>query len=42
MRVNPKYPVGAQWVWEIKIDGYRAEVMKFDGDLFLPNGGRNR
>jgi len=30
-----KLPEGAQWVWEIKLDRYRAEAVKSGGDLWL-------
>ena len=30
-----KLPDGAQWVYEIKLDGYRAEAIKSDGNVFL-------
>ena len=30
-----KLPQGSQWFWEIKLDGYRAEAVKSDGELFL-------
>jgi bifunctional non-homologous end joining protein LigD len=33
-------PDGAQWLYEIKLDGYRAEAIKSDGNLFLYS--RNR
>ena len=31
----PKLPAGDQWIWEIKLDGYRAEALKSGGQLFL-------
>jgi hypothetical protein len=31
----PKLPEGPAWVWEIKVDGYRAEAVKSNGDLWL-------
>jgi DNA ligase D-like protein (predicted ligase) len=30
-----KLPNGTEWVWEIKLDGYRAEAVKSGGNLFL-------
>ena len=30
-----KLPEGAQWIWEIKLDGYRAIVVKVDGSVNL-------
>jgi bifunctional non-homologous end joining protein LigD len=30
-----KLPKGSEWLWEIKLDGYRAEAMKLGGNLFL-------
>jgi bifunctional non-homologous end joining protein LigD len=30
-----KLPDGQQWLYEIKLDGYRAEAVKSDGNLFL-------
>jgi ATP-dependent DNA ligase len=30
-----KLPDGAQWLYEIKLDGYRAEAVKADGKVFL-------
>jgi bifunctional non-homologous end joining protein LigD len=28
-------PRGSEWIWEIKLDGYRAEAVKSGGHLFL-------
>jgi bifunctional non-homologous end joining protein LigD len=28
-------PNGHQWLYELKLDGYRAETVKSDGDLIL-------
>jgi bifunctional non-homologous end joining protein LigD len=30
-----KLPDGQQWLYEIKLDGYRAEAVKSDGNLIL-------
>jgi bifunctional non-homologous end joining protein LigD len=30
-----KLPDGQQWLYEIKLDGYRAEAVRSDGNLFL-------
>jgi bifunctional non-homologous end joining protein LigD len=30
-----KLPKGTEWLWEIKLDRYRAEAMKSGGNLFL-------
>jgi len=30
-----KLPKASGWIWEIKLDGYRAEAVKSDGNLFL-------
>jgi len=30
-----KLPKGSEWLWEIKLDGYRAEALKSGGNLFL-------
>jgi DNA ligase D-like protein (predicted ligase) len=30
-----KLPKSLGWLWEIKLDGYRAEAVKSDGNLFL-------
>jgi ATP-dependent DNA ligase len=30
-----KLPKGSEWLYEIKLDGYRAEAMKSGGNLFL-------
>ncbi len=30
-----KLPAGDQWIWEIKLDGYRAEAIKSGSHLFL-------
>jgi DNA ligase D-like protein (predicted ligase) len=30
-----KLPKSSEWLWEIKLDGYRAEAVKSDGNLFL-------
>lgn len=30
-----KLPKGSQWLWEIKLDGYRAQAVKSSGNLFL-------
>jgi DNA ligase D-like protein (predicted ligase) len=30
-----KMPDGAQWLYEVKLDGYRTEAIKSDGNLFL-------
>jgi DNA ligase D-like protein (predicted ligase) len=30
-----KLPQGSEWLWEIKLDGYRAEAVKSGGNLFL-------
>jgi bifunctional non-homologous end joining protein LigD len=30
-----KLPQGSEWLWEIKFDGYRAEVVKSGGNLFF-------
>ena len=35
-----KLPDGAQWLYEIKLDGYRAEAISSDGNVFLYS--RNR
>ena len=31
----PKLPAGDQWIWEIKLDGYRAEAIKSGSHLLL-------
>ena len=31
----PTLPEGANWVYELKLDGYRAPVIKTDGRLQL-------
>jgi len=31
----PKLPEGPQWVYEIKLDGYRAVAVKDEGKLTL-------
>jgi hypothetical protein len=30
-----KLPEGSQWLWEIKLDGYRALAVKFGSDVTL-------
>ena len=30
-----KLPAGSDWIWEIKLDGYRAEAVECGGHLFL-------
>lgn len=30
-----KLPQSSDWLWEIKLDGYRAEAVKSGGHLFL-------
>jgi ATP-dependent DNA ligase len=36
----PKLPDGSQWIWEIKLDGYRAVVVKSSGAVTIYS--RNR
>jgi ATP-dependent DNA ligase len=32
----PKLPEGSQWIWEIKLDGYRAVAVKSGGFGMTP------
>ena len=36
-----KIPVGSQWTYEIKLDGYRLEVVKSKGEVILYSRRRN-
>lgn len=37
----PKIPDGAEWTYEIKLDGYRLEAVKAKGDITLYSRRRN-
>jgi ATP-dependent DNA ligase len=37
-----RLPEGSQWLWEIKLDGYRALAVKSGSDVTFSHADKNR